>query len=307
MKWLLPSTPPRFPHTTVIRSPPPPSQPGLPLTKVSGPTSKPASQVDQEYIVETLCKHLYSLQTDYQGLWQKYPQGYLVSDCIRLKICPVPSTNLATPGSTNPQTQTTTLHELFLRPKFAFSVKIRVQLAARLASSVLPLYSSGWLEEDWSSRDIMFLQDGNGNPQVENPLAHKSMYSTQSPTTIDSPMSNQSVPLPIKTTKILLSLGIVLGELHHKKCWEDFMSTQFPQDIDYSKMVPADRRFHIATKLHASLEDTMSHDAYREVLGWCVWGMPDIANTNFDEEYYKSAVYTRIVQPLQDMASTVSV
>lgn len=103
--------------------------------------------------------------------------------------------------------------------------KARLQLALTLASSVLQLHKTPWLNEKWSKSDILFFQ-GNDGRLYEQPYVLKSFSSLPETSKIEAPRT-----FPIVRNEIAFALGVLLIELCLGRPLED---QRAPEDLDPS-------------------------------------------------------------------------
>jgi hypothetical protein len=100
-----------------------------------------------------------------------------------------------------------------------FGEEQRLQLALKLASSVMQLHTTDWLTDYWSKSDIAFLRSSYGVIDFDNPLIGRTFGNTSYTMTTMS----QNLPRPMLHASIpcLFSLGIVLLELRYRTLFED--------------------------------------------------------------------------------------
>lgn len=96
---------------------------------------------------------------------------------------------------------------------FSMSQMDRYSIAATIASSILQLQLTPWLEQGWNKRNIFFLRDRSCPDRIiaEKPYISQSFLSShQNP---PCGISSKSSKLPVDVGKSLLSLAIVFCEL----------------------------------------------------------------------------------------------
>ncbi|KAF8457351.1 hypothetical protein BDZ91DRAFT_507854 [Kalaharituber pfeilii] len=191
---------------------------------------------------------------------------------------------------------------LHLRPKDIISLggllaqwkpgpfmKDRLKLTLQLATAVLQLYDTCWLDYLWSSKDILFERDKSGHPVLSRPYVQKTFngYSPAlTPNTKDD-LSAKKIARMCK--KMLRSLGIVLLEIYHWKCIADLQS-QLPKEGDETDEDPV-------SNLAADIVN-IAGKTYGSVVEGCVYGWGR-AKALADEEF-KVEVYQKIVAPLEE-------
>lgn len=195
-----------------------------------------------------------------------------------------------------PPAKTTSLHDLFTR-HYPISVKERFQLALKLASSVLQLHSSGWLQESWSSKDVKFLESPTG-VMVNNPISIIRTHQSQPRQGMQQQQQQQyhhPSYLPPSCNRTLFSLGVVLIELCHNRSLDDpWLQAQCrqPEILDDET-----RRYDLAYQLVKSLSDNAS-PGYEAAARRCISGLDCRENTLEDEDFRKS-MYESVLGPLK--------
>lgn len=104
----------------------------------------------------------------------------------------------------------TSLGTVLQDPKFA--QQERLKLAITLASSVLQLHETPWLEENWSKDSIFFI-NRPGKTQYDQPFVSHQFTQNQTASSINFP-SQMSYIIGNQT---LFALGVALIELYYRK------------------------------------------------------------------------------------------
>lgn len=148
------------------------------------------------------------------------------------------------------------------------------------------------MEEEWGGDDIVFLEGPEGKLQLDTPLTIGQLQrkKTDESRTADSEM-------PIQTPKTLLSLGIVLSEIHFKESYTDWLGPEWV--ARYSSFSTTDQRFIATKRLCDGLKDQVS-DGYYSAVERCFFGISGIKEKTIDNKAYYEAVYTGIVCPLKE-------
>lgn len=277
------------PETTMNLSTPP-------SRTTPAPPSEQRTYEMSTRLIERLCQHLAKVSST--GIWEEslHSHIYLVSSLVHHKTFAIPTLPQPSPQYSLQYRRAVSLRELLTRTSFDFSLTARLQLAALLASSVLQLFSSGWLTEDWDSQDIVFPESPDGLPVLESPQTLAHFFGVPKHQDYRKGMS---VRERLNTPRIMLSLGIVLCELRYKKCWKDIMPAS-DRAIEES-MLQSDR-FFVGRELVHALEQVIT-DPYREVVRQCIYGMSDIQQKQFGNDVYEGFMYTRIVCQLYSLAA----
>ena len=168
----------------------------------------------------------------------------------------------------------------------------RLKLGVRLASSVLQLHRTEWLQERWGKQDIYLIQGDSSqssSPSLETPVVHQSF-------TPDPPILEASIESRIISCNLsLFSLGIVLIELWFWRSEESFQAHKpqpycCPEDLDTARFVTARR-----------LIDRLYEDAgedYGSIIRRCIIGL-DHRETQLENDGFKNEVYLKVLQPLE--------
>ncbi|RPB16179.1 hypothetical protein P167DRAFT_570890 [Morchella conica CCBAS932] len=168
-------------------------------------------------------------------------------------------------------------------------------LGVQLASTVLQLHKTGWLAEDWSSRDIFFHQintEGLGGvPDFKKPFVR------QSPDLDPSLQQTQSKEETTKSALIphdrsLFSLGIVLIEIWHGFLLEKL---QIRTDGDESGF---NTNYMTARRLIGEISSNAGAK-YGDAVRRCIQGL-DHRSGSLDVDDFKSEVHMKVVAPLID-------
>lgn len=190
----------------------------------------------------------------------------------------------------------TTLYDLLTRKRrCGIPLRQRLQLSLKLASSVLQLYSSGWLPASWSSKDIVFFEDGNGvkieHPMVRNAESRPGKARQTKPQT------------PRRADESLLSLGIVLIELYYgwtlAKCVEENIEPDSQGVLATFTNNPLDEqiRHDWADALVDNLYDDAGDD-YGEAVRRCIRGL-DHRESSLTKDAVKVKMYQDVIGPLK--------
>ena len=174
----------------------------------------------------------------------------------------------------------------------------RLIIGVKLASSVLQLYQTPWLKEVWSKSDIFFVQHEaqGGKTFISKPFVSKAFNSpvckinarvpTEPYTTIASDVRNQTI----------FSLGIVLIELWYGQTLE---TLRVPADLRANNKPNQLTDFATARRLTEEIYDEAG-EWYGDAVRRCIYCEFDLRNTSLDTEGMKEAVYSGVVDPLQE-------
>lgn len=183
-------------------------------------------------------------------------------------------------------TKNTTLRLLFTK-QYTINRKQKLQIAIKLASSVLQLYSSGWLPESWCSEDVEFFEGPDGI-LLDSPLAIARFEPRQHQT--------QNVAHYRRGNKTLISLGIVLIELIRNRNLDDCPLR--PEESEMGSNAGVDEiRLEHALRLVLDLGDEVG-PGYEDAVRRCLKGL-DCREDIFEDEDFRKAFYNGVLVPLK--------
>jgi len=164
-------------------------------------------------------------------------------------------------------------------------------LAFTLASTVLQLQSTPWLDRQWGVKDILFIP-GAGSSLADNSYITKS-FSNKSQQIMD--FRGTSKPSnPFIQNEAIFALGVVLLELSFGKSLRD-LETAADLDGQRNRTIYTDA---LIAKRLANKVSLREGDRYGDAFRRCVNGL-DVRDANFDNKDYRQAVYRYIVKPLE--------
>lgn len=212
--------------------------------------------------------------------------GVLVSGSSKHQVW-VPTVPLAILGSP----RFVSLAELLSQP--VPPMVERLKLAVKLASSVLQLHTTKWLQERWGKNDIYFIQGNSSQPSslsLETPVVRQAF--TTEPSVSEALIEPSRM---ISCNLSLFSLGIVLIELWFWRHLESFPSEQSqasncPEDLDSA-------RFTTARGLIGRLYEDAGNN-YGESVRRCINGI-DHKETQLENNEFKNEAYLKVLQPLE--------
>lgn len=167
----------------------------------------------------------------------------------------------------------------------------RLSLALTIASSVLQLYRTPWLRENWDKHDILINDAGKGSYREQ-------AYVSGSFTTPSAEhVTQQKTTFSIVRNETLFALGIVLIELCLGQALESMRSPEDPLD--------ATQKPNVLTNLSTSerLLESVYLEAgkrYGDAVRRCIYCEFDQRRTTLDDDDFRQAVYDGVVAPLED-------
>lgn len=167
--------------------------------------------------------------------------------------------------------------------------KDRLCLGVKLASSVIQLHKTKWLNEPWGKGDIVFFTDPRtNNPLTEQPVVVHNLGSCASDAT-------QLDGIVFRKSKVLFSLGVVLWELWFWKRFEDLNAdANLGSELDY---VHWPDNIKVLGTAAAALE-MLVDDApklYSDAVRTCLFG-----NIPTDDKEFTGIVWEKIFCPLNE-------
>lgn len=173
----------------------------------------------------------------------------------------------------------------------------RYSIAVTLASSLLQLYSSPWIEETWSKNDVYFLVAAESSPRpilVDKPYITRNFtsHTPQSSMTSSNEQAGRNA-----STKSIQALGIMLLELCFGEAIED-------QPIRLKYLGP-DGQPNDMTDF-CTAQHWLQHDAlgeagpeYAEAIRRCLFCAFGPKSTDLEDDELRAAIYSEVVEPLE--------
>ena len=163
----------------------------------------------------------------------------------------------------------------------------RLQIAVTLASSVLQLDGTSWLESEWSSDDIFF--HDNSNQPTQSSYSYPYLSWKHCINDVDTPGSFNTVSHETYAvrSKVLFALGITLIELCFGKRIVDMC---VPEDEGQNEAI---------YRLCGSVYSEMG-SSYGDAVRRCLYQPFDVREISFDNEEVQQKVFDDIVTPLSD-------
>lgn len=181
----------------------------------------------------------------------------------------------------------------------------RLQIAVTLASTVLQLYESPWLSENWSKSDICFFfngADSNKRPMISDPYVSRSFGVSGRPQPMKQGVEQNAEALrsDMIKNKTLFALGIVLIELCLNVSFEDLCSSP---DNQYEEPRPQEITQVYQTALsQIDAVYTKWGDEYGYVVQRCLkcdFGTRE-SMLQLDFDAFRGCVYEGVLAPLEE-------
>lgn len=167
----------------------------------------------------------------------------------------------------------------------------RIELAIKLACSILQYNETPWFARGWRKEHIYFFEDPMTGAaiDVDHPLISNPFSSTPG-STIPSP------PTPTEPHDTLLDLAVLLMELYHRTTFEDWTRQNYPF-VTPQQLEDTDWKRVYATKWYRA---AMPRDAdFRGVVSVCLAPHPlEQFESSWEDENFRCAFYEHVVAPL---------
>ena len=180
--------------------------------------------------------------------------------------------------------------------QFVLSRLDRLHLAVTLASSLLQLDSTPWLQGQWRSSDILLLVNGNGVVRSQKVVYP---YISQTDSTAGGIKGKAVNSIQLRAHLVRSEVLYALAQLLVELCFGMSLSKKFdPQDLD-----PEGRQEITEMNILRRLLDQCDIDNeigkwYGDVVWTCLYCPFKKREIDFDDEETVSAVYEDIVMPL---------
>jgi hypothetical protein len=168
----------------------------------------------------------------------------------------------------------------------------KLRVAVDLASSVLQLYKTPWLDEEWSDNDVFFVH----RPGVplstlyEHPFVYRKI---SAPPSVQDTSAERTVGRVIRN-QTLFTLGILLIELLYGTSIEELQS---PRDVD-CKNTPG-VVWCTAERLVDEEIEFQGGPLYLDAVRRCIRCDFNRKESNLDDEAFQQAVFDGVVTPLE--------
>lgn len=175
-----------------------------------------------------------------------------------------------------------------------FRRRDRVHLAVILASSVLQLHETAWLDDDWGIDNIYFVER-SGSTCYDQPFVSRRLGTTK---TISASGASDSRARMIRNQP-LFALGVALIELWYGESLSNLHESQDgeqdPRDVQ-SKLLT---RFNTADRI----AEEIAYDAgakYSEAVRRCIRCDFRLSANDLSDVHFQKAVFQEVVKKLQE-------
>ena len=186
------------------------------------------------------------------------------------------------------EVETVTLQELF-KSQTKLQPKASTTLALKLASSLLQLSFTSWLERHWTKSSISFFRLRSPSVVYASQPLLEQVFQQQ---TAPSP----SIPHTITPKLTLFEFGILLVEIWTQVSFEDWMirNKETCQDDSYYSRLPLAMKWFDQENTNGTFPLE-----YRKVISRCLGSNFEEYNMSWDDQKFREAVYLNIIEPLQ--------
>jgi len=252
----------------------------------------------QLQIIKNLCSTIKDLEVNSSY----YYLGILNDDKLQRKHRVwLPRVNTTTP-TPQPTGETTSLQSLLSNSSQSPpSRKDRLQLGVKLASSVMQLHDTAWLDESWGKDDIIFplaILESVDRDDTPKPLLNKPLVRQIFKSIVNASTTAKYVSV-VHCNKSLFSLGIILIELLFWKTIEDMQS---PEESSSKNLADSTADYLTAIRLIDSIYDDAG-TSYGDAVRRCIKGL-DLRETNLESDDFKNEVYSKVLYPLEENLKT---
>ena len=182
----------------------------------------------------------------------------------------------------------TTLAHL-LHSRTTLTPKDTTILALKLASSLVQLSATGWLESCWTKDAITFFRlRPNSVCHITAPCISKAFHSSQT-----TPSCEKSKPVDA-----LFELGVLLLEIGYQRSFESWLADRGLTCVDKSRFA----RLSYALQWHEESEGHLPIK-YRVVIAKCLKCSFDEYEVKWENPQFRQAVCRDVIEPLHQNAS----
>jgi hypothetical protein len=168
----------------------------------------------------------------------------------------------------------------------------KFRVAVDLASSVLQLYKTPWLRDDWSNEDVYFVHRPGAPTSTiyQHPFIYRKFSSpVASPCTAAQPPVRRVI-----RNQTLFTLGVLLIELLYGKSIEEL---QKPRDLDCQGTPGA-----VWCTAERLIDEELALEAgqlYSDAVRRCIRCDFNRQSSSLDDQDFQQAVYSGVVAPLE--------
>ncbi|CAI6238537.1 unnamed protein product [Periconia digitata] len=171
----------------------------------------------------------------------------------------------------------------------------RCNYSIQLASAVMQLFDTPWLDPHWTLDDI-YVDKNTQHPRGQ--IYIKSLFRQNTPST--SPSTSNTMALsttpPFVKNEIVFALGIALLELAH--AGKELSSFATPSDLDKDGNSHLFTRYMITDRLTKEMQ-VVESPRFACAVAKCVWPASDTFEFRLSNEGYRKRFWGDVLQPLE--------
>jgi hypothetical protein len=160
-----------------------------------------------------------------------------------------------------------------------------------LASAVLQLHDTPWLNKSWDMKDIHFVDNCDGVSLIDQIYVSKT-FAPLSKTTCSTQLDSRD----FLQNEMIFALGVALLELSYGK---PIMSFKTAQDLDGQGKETVFTEYSIATRLIKRIEDRELRN-YADAVIKCVRLNFETSTASLDDDDFRQRFYEGVLVPLQE-------
>ena len=181
--------------------------------------------------------------------------------------------------------------EVFLEERRQMDPEDRIKLAVNLASSLLQYNLTPWLQRCWTKNAVHFFVQTRtvSGVDIEHPLIMR-YFSDQTTEILNEHPENDP-------ELALMELGILLLEIWNMRTFESWLKAS-GHVVDTSQVQDKYFRLRYSIEWFQTLKGKLLPN-YQRVVGICLRPSAfDPFNTSWEDEDFRTAVYSEIIEPL---------
>jgi hypothetical protein len=165
----------------------------------------------------------------------------------------------------------------------------RIELAIKLACSMLQYNETPWFAYGWRKESIHFFEDPTTGAaiNVDHPLILE-VFPHAAASSVSS--------ITKEPEDTLLDFAVLLMELYHRTTFEKWMGLQYP-DVELVEVESSDMKLLFAMRWFK--RDMPRNADFRGVVSVCLWPHPlQQYESSWEDEHFRCAFYEHVVAPL---------
>jgi hypothetical protein len=168
----------------------------------------------------------------------------------------------------------------------------KLQIATKLSSNMLQLYSTPWLSDDWRSSEIFFLYRSGATPTsiYKNPFVFSSLSLRKGKSNTAQKTTSRITP-----NQTLFALGVLLIELWYGQPLEELQSAS---DLDHQGTPGI--AWCTATRIAEEELESQAGKRYADAVRFCIrCKFGEHRTADLQSESFQRAVFEGVVVPIE--------